>query len=350
MSNTTTMTEEKKAAMEKDLPIYRDKWINLFMSGKDIDREAFEKGITEVYSWCGFPKPYVVYTKSTIGMQYACSLFKDIAETTNTKVKDEKKAMKVAYDQTVAAMESVSVKQIIETFRSDSKFKHTDTSVYGNYTDYGWVSYGDYYTKYFDIDPEIHKKFKTYQAFIESAFFDMIQLKGVVFVCPLPIIKKNNDNRLHSTTGGAVVFPDGYKQHYINGRFLPEDLFEKFRTGKITSREYNEISNADYKGAAFEIMGHDKILALLDVKQIDHSAIAHANGDVEDVYLYEMKKPDKDLGYPLKFVKFICPSTGTNYIEAVQEDVKTAVEAMARRSNFPIISQNPENYKAFSRN
>ena len=85
----------------------------------------------------------------------------------------------------------------------------------------------------------------------------MIQLEGFCIVSNLPSkIIRNDSNRLHNPNGYAVEFRDGYGQHYINGRFIPAEVFKKAKT--LTKKQFLAEKNSDYKGAWYEILGQKK--------------------------------------------------------------------------------------------
>jgi len=302
--------EKLTAEQEALLPVVRKRWTDRYFSAAPIDKSAFKKGADFVYSLCGYEPPRIHYVESPYAMQ-------------------------------------IKANELLGNTKEENSLIQCQPSTYGNYSDYAWVAFYDFFSTCVTIEPDLLSKFIKYKEWLESNFFDTIQYDTDIIVCPLPKMKVVN-NRLHSITGPAVEFPDGFKQCYINNRFVPFELFEKFRKGNITKKEFIELDNADYKGAAYEIMGHAKILELHDAIEINNTMITHKNGEVEEVRLYETKTIDKEIGEKIKFVKFICPSTGTTYIECCNPGVKTALDAMVSRSVFSEIT--PGNYGMSFRN
>ena len=164
----------------------------------------------------------------------------------------------------------------------------------------------------------------------------MIQLNGFCIVSILPTrIIRNNSGRLHNPSGPAIEFADGYKQWYINGRSVDQEVFEKALSGKITKKMFLSESNSDVKGAIYEILGQKKMMNLLGAQEVDRREINHANGDVETVTLLKTKERFEEIGnQPFAWVKMICPSTGTQYLQGVEPHHTNALEAIASLSPF----------------
>jgi len=139
--------------------------------------------------------------------------------------------------------------------------------------------------------------------------------------------------RLHNVSGPACQWGhsteetkfDGY---YIHGRKIEQKLFDSCVEGKITGKDFLRFQNEEDRAAAYEILGEEKVMALLNAKEIDRGMFAHANGEMEEIILYKTKETFTELdNEPLAWVRFTCPSTGTNYLIAVPPKYKTAKEA-----------------------
>ena len=85
----------------------------------------------------------------------------------------------------------------------------------------------------------------------------------------------------------------------------------------------------------YEVLGTEGIMTLLGAETVDAKEIHHANGDVETVELLKTKEVFTELeNQPMAWVKMICPSTGTTYLQGVEPKYTDAVEAIASLSPF----------------
>jgi hypothetical protein len=162
----------------------------------------------------------------------------------------------------------------------------------------------------------------------------MIQLNGFCIVSNMPSkILRNESNRLHNPSGPAIEFRDGYKQYFINGRAIPAEVFDKAKT--LTKKQFLDESNSDFKGAWYEILGQKKMMDLLGAKEVDTKQIVHKNGDIETVTLLKTSDrfPEID-NQPFAWIKMVCPSTGTQYLQGVEPHHDCALEAIASLSPF----------------
>ena len=67
----------------------------------------------------------------------------------------------------------------------------------------------------------------------------------------------------------------------------------------------------------------------------DKRTIVHKNGDLEEVTLLKTKETFAEIdNQPFAWVKMICPSTGTTYLQGVEPHHKDAIEAIASLSMF----------------
>ena len=206
-------------------------------------------------------------------------------------------------------------------------------SAYGNVTDYGWVAFYDYFMKlkYFKFD---WSDFIEFQKLLKSGVYDFVAFEKILFVssCPIEIYQDSNQ-RLHNTNKPAVLFKDGYSVYAIHGRILPSWLWEQKEI--ITREKFITEENAEIRGAMYSILGEQKIMEILGVLETDKQCIQHLNDEIEIVKLYKTTEtfPEID-NKQLAWVKFICPSTGSEYLIACESHYTNAKEAAASLSIF----------------
>ena len=313
---------------EKIMLQTRDEWINLFFDNvknqKGIDKKMFEEGIGWLYTkLLNKPKPKVVYCDSWISCLITIAILKD------------KKLNKLINDKLGS-----SVEDSVEDSVWDSVWASVWDSVreifdlYSSYIDlsnYGWVSFYDFFEKINVVD---NFNFKQYKKILKSGVLNAYEFENCVFAIQPPIyVERNSQGRLHSTSTAAVKFRDGSSYYFINGRPIPGWVIEK--KDSITKDQFLQEKNSDIKGAIYEVLGSEGIINLLGAEIKDSKTIHHANGDVETVELLKTKDTFPELdNEPMAWVKMICPSTGTNYLIGVEPKYNDATEAIASLSPF----------------
>jgi hypothetical protein len=169
---------------------------------------------------------------------------------------------------------------------------------------------------------------------LKSGIYDFVAFKDILFVSSCPVeIHQDANNRLHNVSSASVVFRDGYKVYAIHGRILPSWIWETRDT--ITKEQFIDEKNAEIRGGIYSVLGESKIMNLLCAKEIDKQIIQHKNDDIEIVKLFKTIESFPEIGnYPFAWVKFICPSTGSDYLIACKPHHTNAKEAAASLSIF----------------
>lgn len=190
-------------------------------------------------------------------------------------------------------------------------------SNYGNVSDYGWCAFGDFFQR---IGIKLTDKFDKCVKLLNSGVYEMLQFEHVCIVSKMPIkILRDSNGRLHSTNSTAIEWSDGTGYHFIHGRSMPKRIFEGF-----TKTDFINESDEDVKAGMYEIIesaGEGSMLQFLDATLIDSRSFVHANGDIEEMELYNTKElfaEEEDLNgvspARLAWLKMICPSTGQKYL------------------------------------
>lgn len=298
----------------------RDEWINLFFDNvknqKGIDKKMFEEGIVWLYTkLLNKPKPKVVYCDSRISCLITIAILKD--KKLNKLIND--KSGSSVWDSVEDSVRA-SVWEIFDLYSS-----------YIDLSNYGWVSFYDFFEKINVVD---NFNFKQYKKILKSGVLNAYEFENCVFAIQPPIyVERNSQGRLHSTSTAAVKFRDGSSYYFINGRPIPEWVIEK--KDSITKDRFLQEKNSDIKGAIYEVLGSEGIINLSGAEIKDSKTIHHANGDVETVELLKTKETFPELGNdPMAWVKMTCPSTGTDYLVGVDPQYNDAIEAIASLSPF----------------
>lgn len=210
-----------------------------------------------------------------------------------------------------------------------NKLKGTEKKYYatGTYMTIYWASFYAYYDTFVDFGIITEEKFPKYfklRKFIESNIFMTIEFEKAIIICEKPIYIKKNERGMHCLTGPAIMWADGYCQFYINGRCMPQWIYEKNRTNTLTKEDFMKENNEDVRAGIYEIIenkGEGSMLNFLGAEEIDKKTIVHNNGDLEELTFYKTKekyKMETDLNgkspAPLAWLKLKCPSTYTIYL------------------------------------
>ena len=362
----------------------RDEWINLFFDNvrnkRGIDEPAFEEGIKWLYNdLLKKPTPKIIYCDGWLSCLLTIAILKDknlikklwasvrasvwdsignsvgnsVWDSVWNSVRDSVGAsvwnsvwdsvrasvwnsVKASVKDSVGASIKASIKASVEASVGDSVWDSVRDSVdeYSSYIDlsnYGWVSFYDFFEKINLLD---NFNFKQYKKLIRSNVFNAYEYENYVFAIQPPVyIETNLAGRLHSTTQAAVQFRDGSEYYFINGRSIPAWIVND--KSSITKERFMKETDADIKGAIYESIGQQGMLDLLGAKVVDRREIVHANGDREVVELLKTDDLFKEIdNQPFAWVSMCCPSTGTHYLQGVEPHHTNAIEAIASLSPF----------------
>ena len=306
----------------------RDEWINLFFDNvrnkRGIDKPAFEEGIKWLYNdLLEKPTPKIIYCDGWLSCLLAIAILKN------------KNLIKKSWDSVGDSVgDSVWYSVRASVWASVGDSVRDSVNEYSSYIDlsnYGWVSFYDFFEKINLLD---NFNFKQYKKLIRSNVFNAYEYENYVFAIQPPVyIETNLAGRLHSTTQAAVQFRDGSEYYFINGRSIPAWIVND--KSSITKERFMKETDADIKGAIYESIGQQGMLDLLGAKVVDRREIVHANGDREVVELLKTDDLFKEIdNQPFAWVSMCCPSTGTHYLQGVEPHHTNAIEAIASLSPF----------------
>ena len=298
----------------------RDEWINLFFDNvrnkRGIDKPAFEEGIKWLYNdLLKKPTPKIIYCDGWLSCLLTIAILKN-----KNLIKKSWASVWDSVGGSVMASVMDSVGDSVNEYSS-----------YIDLSNYGWVSFYDFFEKINLLD---NFNFKQYKKLIRSNVFNAYEYENYVFAIQPPVyIETNLAGRLHSTTQAAVQFRDGSEYYFINGRSIPAWIVND--KSSITKERFMKETDADIKGAIYESIGQQGMLDLLGAKVVDRREIVHANGDREVVELLKTDDLFKEIdNQPFAWVSMCCPSTGTHYLQGVEPHHTNAIEAIASLSPF----------------
>ena len=313
------LTQEQEELMGK----VRQQWLDyIFSCNKTIDREKANISIDWLYKLSKLEKPIKIYVDSPMACQYAVLYAKEYAKILQMPSQVESQVRSQVGSQGIAP----------ERFAS-----------YGSIWDYGWVSFYDFFIQSGIITNNDFDKFKE---LLQSGIYDMIQLNGFCIVSELPNKITRNGELLHNIGDYAIQFRDGYGQHYVNGRFVPENYFNLIVNGNYSIEDFTREENEEYKSAC---------IALMQEKYGDEYIVNFFREYLSEVDTYVDKKDPKFLegttkgmnvgvytlfkgtlnGENIAYVRCYCPSTDRMFFLGVDDSMNTAKDAIASLYRLP---------------
>ncbi len=140
--------------------------------------------------------------------------------------------------------------------------------------------------------------------------------RDFVMVCERPSrIERDDRGRLHSASGKAIEYPDGWGLYFLHGVKFDEKLWRAVSSGSIPVPEIFAIKNTEQRRVAYEMLDKVKMAELPDLKVLDKVA--------DDGRGYPMRIiafKHSDFQEPFRFLNCFCPSTGREYYIETRRD------------------------------
>jgi len=149
--------------------------------------------------------------------------------------------------------------------------------------------------------------------------------ENICLVLRMPSKIIRNDIGFHSAFEPSIQFDgnDGY--YYLNGRRIPDWVFENYNNKTLTKDMFIEEKNEDIKAGIITLIkereGNEGLLKFLDAKIVDEKNIYHSNDYSEILRLYKTNESYDFLvnrhgenNNPYSWLEMSCPSTGQIYL------------------------------------
>lgn len=319
------LNEEQIAA----LSTHKDFWVDKIFKYQLHDRfnpEETIQNMKELYKMCGLAEPVVLVVDSPYACQLAVSYF---------EFNENQKDIKDGY---MSKEDLAGIKK--------EGLKYYEFSSYINYSDFGWLSYYDYFLKYTNIIDDQREKFEQVVKFVESSFTS-IQLEGLCVVSNFPSkIVRNANNNLHNIDDYAIEFKDGYALNYYNGIYVENKMFNKLLNKEYTFEEFTKEENEETKslilayyeekfGGEFVFRFISKNLKEVDT-YVDKKKSIYLEGTVDsmNVGVYTLYKGEIN-SIEIAYVRCYCPSTDRMFFLGVEPTHEKAEDAIASLCQVP---------------
>lgn len=331
--------EDLTPEIRQRIPMWKDKCTVDLYAGKEYaewKREYTFDYMKYVYKLCERNTPIVVVANTlTEYRKFFNIIF-------NEKINHGMENKVVGYfdaprtDDEIAAYSEAFENEVRELAKNENG-KYTDEDL-NTTPNYHWIS----------ITSEYSRVYLTWYKFIKDEFslpctkakelddlYEMVNKASIakVYVCEnivlvlrMPSKILRNDIGLHNTTSaeGAIQYP-GEAYHYINGRRMPDWIFEKYFSGKLTFDDFNDVTDEDVRAGIIQIVkdneGNSGLMKFLNAVEVDSRTLVHSNGNSETVKLYKTRDSYEFLqdhlgntNVPYAWTSMVCPSTGTEYL------------------------------------
>ena len=245
------------------LPVVRDEWIAAALSGKGprITVEQAREQARWIYGLSKMKLPQIVVVDSPMACQVATNLLSvrdsvgdSVGDSVRTSVWDSVwDSVGDSVWDSVGDSVRTSVWESVWDSVGDSKMEWRSFSLCGICYDSGWAAFYDYFDRIgVKMKCENWPKLK---AFLLSGIWDCILSQDYAIICRLPVeVCKDELGRLHSQSGPAVRWADGYANYAIHGvRF--DDPTPILHPETITPERVLGESNVEVRRALIDLMG-----------------------------------------------------------------------------------------------
>lgn len=296
------LTDEQVAEVRR----VRDEWIAVGLSTQRCDRPAAEVAVRAAYRAAGLAEPgMVVWMDSPLG----------------------------------GVVAAAAVKEFLQNSRGDQLRGQLRGQLGGQL----WVQLGNQLGR--ELSPWWDAYWLCYYACAlplagldNSALDALIEavrlvgwwwpMTGAVVLTDRPtILTRDEQGRLHSATGPALAYADGYALHFWHGTCVPEWVIENPTIERALAEENTEI-----RRCAMEHLGWDAVIAHLGVEPLD--VCADPGNHPHDLALYRLPETVNPYGAPVNLLLMVNGSPDRSgaqrrYGETVPADITSAMEAAA---------------------
>ena len=266
----TELTKEQQDQM----PIYRDKWIDIGLSTETIDRDAAVAALNMAYQAADLAPPKTVLLAS--GPKDMVRVFR-------------------------------------ETFPNATWDEFSSNIIYGSH-EADWASYIDYFQEVVGLD--LNKANGLIELAKSSGWVWVSQDLAIIMDRPSHI-RMDENNVLHAEDRPSVLYRDGFAVYSWHGLRVPREWIMEKET--LTAAKALGQDNIEMRRAACEIVGWSKILEDLNY------SVVEKDEDEQIGTLVEVDLPDAGKE---KFLMVKC-GTGRDFAIPVPPDMKTALAAQA---------------------
>ena len=326
MSLIEKLTPEQEAL----IPVYREKWRQIALSTKPIDRQKAAEAVKAAYKLIGESEPEIIYFDSPYaaarhgwwGDGYSELDYWDLLPQLRERLPAElfNVPLNLKEDQQLFAQvrhfENLLVAEADEKIQQERGILCEEFSEGRMQTDIlcwecGWFDFCISELKF-----EQNIEWEIYQNILKNCG-RIYDYQEACFVCDRPrILCFDNQQRLHAEGAPAIQYADGFSVYAYHGTWLSEE-YGKIHPNQWQAQWLLSESNAELRRALIQEIGYAKICQELQAVELntwqEYTLLKiDSNVDVEPIYL----------------LKMTCPSTGHLHALRVPPNVQSAREAI----------------------
>ena len=322
------------------IPVYQERALRGVFDGgryRDFNYESAYKAVCLQYEKTGHKKPLMLVAENPYEAQLLLHYIK------NNKFWQLVIGSLSQLDSQLDSQLRSQLDRQLDRQLDSQKIKYQNDYLFTlNIWSSAYFAWYQFIAKEFDISAEINTELEVFStAYENSNIYSALFTEAICIVSKFPKkVYRNAEFNLHNPSGPAVewgCYSEATKWdcYYINGRNLPAWIWDKAAKNEFTKEDFLKEENSEIKGGIYEVLGQRRIMEMLGAVEIDKKTIAHKNGDLEEVTLLKTKERFAEIdNQPFAWVKMICPSTGTTYLQGVEPHHKNALEAIASLSMF----------------
>lgn len=243
----TKITKEQSARFDE----WRDRWIAIGLSTEPADFDAAERAALALYDLCKLKRPRVVLR---MGSPFGATLGGAVA----VLMLGNKKVGSQVWSQVWSQVKS-QVRSQVRSQVGAATLNYRGGQL--------WASWGAYVSFFRDVmgwhDPVLANFVLDEALTVNSGW--VWWHEDVVAISDRPReIHRDNQGRLHSLTGPAIRYPDGWAIHCVNGVSVPAKWIED--KDNLDPAEVLKAENVEQRAAGATIIGWPKMAERLTAK------------------------------------------------------------------------------------
>ena len=325
MKKITKLTPEQEA----ELPIFRQRYLDLACNGKRIDRDALQAALTDAYAVIGKPSPRLFIFDSPVACMLALNIF-EMGGQSISKISLRDQLWGQLRDQLWDQLGDQLWNQLggqLGDQLGDQLWgqlwgqKIYDPNFLWGSQDLYWIAWARFAQHIgVKLEKETARRLGIMERIGEQCEWWWPR-ENVVIASEKPLsVRFDDQRRLHCEDGPAAAYSDGYALYAWHGTPLPARWVEERE--KIDPTEILRETNVEVRAAGAACIGWPRMLSALDYRVID------SDPDPSHGELIELKL--EGLPRPGRFLKAECPRNGT-IVEGVPFEINSVIAAQAWR-------------------
>lgn len=300
------MIDKLTPQQKKQIPIYRDKWLEIGLSTDRINQKKAKE------NFIGFNKvvlgnkeqPIFIFMDSPLTGWFATLLLYAYFN----KVGDiESQVWSQVWSQVRSQVESQVRSQV-----KDFVFPY----LAGNFWA-GYFGFYDFCNRVLGIQFQTQKE---WDLLLKTSDVNLIYpFKEFVVISQKPTNIKIKNNVLHNESGASVKYADGFELYSLNGVRISKELVMT-PAEKLDPHLIVKETNAEVRREIVRKIGIERVCQKLGSKTL------------ESRWGYELLTLDLGDNRTRPYLKMINPSTGTYHLEGIEPSITTVEQALAWRN------------------